>query len=361
MANALKALLRARRIYGHGDFVREYGSHASRLKSTAPPPSPATYHRWISGATTKAPRGHHQSVLESMFPGWTIAELFASEEDMAERLQPASSATRADALTPAVARELVTRDVSATGWGPGMMPPTYLDTQSRSSADTTELPASARKIGKRIATLAKELRLDPAEAVQLASLRGNIVDLDHRIDIDVDAEGRIRLVYRHELFNMSDLPVTKIPREQWFKHVHAPIEIEPIRVDHHRISIERGNQAHNLSKFACQISPAIQPGETGIVSYSCTGGRFVDEFYWQQDLFRFTRRLTIRLHQHGPFRMVNCNAEETQLTGATTSVTESLLWDFDEDGIVVTLARDYLRPSQSVTLRWEFDRGDRPA
>ncbi|WP_227981075.1 hypothetical protein [Nocardia spumae] len=38
------------------------------------------------------------------------------------------------------------------------------------------------------------------------------------------------------------------------------------------------------------------------------------------------------------------------------SATEDLLWHYDGDDIVVTLTRDYLRPNESVTLRWEIDR-----
>lgn len=37
--------------------------------------------------------------------------------------------------------------------------------------------------------------------------------------------------------------------------------------------------------------------------------------------------------------------------GSENSATEELIWD-DEGDDVLTLTRDYLRPNQSVTLRW---------
>ncbi len=39
--------------------------------------------------------------------------------------------------------------------------------------------------------------------------------------------------------------------------------------------------------------------------------------------------------------------------GSEASVTEGLLWDYDDHGVSLTLAADYLRPGQTVELRWD--------
>jgi hypothetical protein len=55
-------------------------------------------------------------------------------------------------------------------------------------------------------------------------------------------------------------------------------------------------------------------------------------------------------------RLVTCTAAEEYDDGSEISANDSLTWDYDESDIALTLTRDYLRPNQAVTLRWEVDR-----
>ncbi len=57
-----------------------------------------------------------------------------------------------------------------------------------------------------------------------------------------------------------------------------------------------------------------------------------------------------------PVDSVAAALQAKEPNGLINSATEDLLWDYDGDDIVVTLTRDYLRPNESVTLRWEIDR-----
>lgn len=123
--------------------------------------------------------------------------------------------------------------------------------------------------------------------------------------------------------------------------------------DSHRLAIQRIHDTANLSKFACQISPAIQPGEAVEIGYTCDGGRFVDKLYWRQGIHRYTRRFAINLRHAAAGNLMSCSAVEEHADGAENSATEDLTWDSDSGDVVVTFAREYLRPNQSVTLRWE--------
>jgi hypothetical protein len=69
-------------------FSAEYDRAAmtvdTRLSGSAP--SRPQLHRWLSGALTKLPHPDHCRVLEAMFPGWTVRQLFEpyeGEDDLA--------------------------------------------------------------------------------------------------------------------------------------------------------------------------------------------------------------------------------------------------------------------------------------
>jgi hypothetical protein len=113
----------------------------------------------------------------------------------------------------------------------------------------------------------------------------------------------------------------------------------------------------NLAKFACLVSPAIQPGESAVVGYVCEGGQFVSDHYWQQTASRYIRQLSIRLRHRGARQLASCTASEEYPDGAQNSATEALEWDEDEGDVVLTLRRELLLPNQVLTLRWDVDRG----
>jgi hypothetical protein len=53
---------------------------------------------------------------------------------------------------------------------------------------------------------------------------------------------------------------------------------------------------------------------------------------------------------------VRCTAIEEHPDGAANSADADLVWDFEGDDVVITLTREYLRPNQAVTLRWDVPR-----
>ena len=110
------------------------------------------------------------------------------------------------------------------------------------------------------------------------------------------------------------------------------------------------------AKFAVQLSPPLQPGDSTTLSYTCSGGQFVSDHYWRQALPRYTRHFTIRLRHRGAGQLASCTALEEHPDGAENTANEDLLWDYDGDDVLVTLTRDYLRPNQAMTLRWEVRR-----
>ncbi|WP_051047454.1 hypothetical protein [Nocardia asiatica] len=362
---ALKLLLQEQHLHAYPDFVAEYKKHAAALcnpgDTASPPPSRSQYFKWLNGTVNRMPRAHHCRVLESMFPGWTAGKLLAQADSIDNpRLQRgAPHQFGTGRLADAVANALLTRDASLTGWGLPKLPAAQPPARSATvQFDHPDLPAHTRQIGKRLAALAQVLRLDETEIVQMAGLIGNVVELEHRIILTIDANGSAHLAYTHEMFNMSEAPLTRIPRQLWFEYTQpGGLHIEPLRRGQHEVAIERTHDAGSLAKFVCQVSPAIQPGETGTVGYTCTGGRFVTSHYWHQDIGRYTRRFSIDVRQAG-CRLVSCSGEEVVPSGNKHGAAESLLWDHDDNGIAITLTRDHLRPNQSVTVRWEIMRDE---
>jgi hypothetical protein len=235
-----------------------------------------------------------------------------------------------------------------------------------STADTLPAPISAheidgadqvaRELGQKLVGLQKVLRLSDDEVRLIAGVSGHVIELELKLDIGIAEDGSATLSYRHELFNMTSKPVTRLTRELWFEYTTGDISIVPINNGDRRIAIQRVHDTPNLAKFACQISPAIQPGDSAVVSYICNGGQFLDHLYWRQSLPRYTRHLTMSLRHRGAGLLTSCTAIEEHPDGSENSASEELLWDYDGDDIAVTLTRDYLRPNQAMTLRWDIAR-----
>lgn len=74
----LKALLAERYLQPYPTFCREYEKVARRIDPAlvATAPGREQYQRWLSGQVKTTPHPHHCRVLERMFPGRTVAELF---------------------------------------------------------------------------------------------------------------------------------------------------------------------------------------------------------------------------------------------------------------------------------------------
>jgi hypothetical protein len=184
-------------------------------------------------------------------------------------------------------------------------------------------------------------------------LAGNVIDLDLEILIDIGEDGWARLTHRHELLNLTKRPVCRVVRELWFEHTHGPLVITPLDEHDRRVVIQRIHDAANFAKFACQISPAIQPGESAVVRFTCEDGRFVSDHHWRQLLPRFTRHLMIRICHRRARRLVNCTAFEEHPDGSENSIAERLTWDYENTDVAITLTCEGLTSNQAVTLRWE--------
>lgn len=211
----------------------------------------------------------------------------------------------------------------------------------------------ARSLGRQLLELQRVLRLSDDEAAQLATLAGNIVELSMNIDLDIDPDGWSRLTYRHQLLNLSDKPMARLSREVWFENTRNRLSIEPISDPDRRVMIQRIHDTANLSTFAYQISPPIQPGETATVGCICEGGQFLTDHYWRQLIPRYTRHYTLRVRHQKARQLLRCWATEEDPNGSETSAEDGLVWDYDGDDVVMTLTRDHLRPNQALTLRWD--------
>jgi hypothetical protein len=171
--------------------------------------------------------------------------------------------------------------------------------------------------------------------------------------IDIDAEGWASVTYCHQILNLTSRPMKRMTREQWFETTSGPLTIDPRPGSDRKVHIQRIHDTPSMAKFACQFSPAIEPGEVAMVSYASRGGRFVHDHYWRQSIPRYTRYFTLNIRHRRVAMLLNCTALEEHIDGSETSAIEDLVCG-DEDGdALITLTRDYLQPGQAVTLRWE--------
>ncbi|RZU49060.1 hypothetical protein EV385_0795 [Krasilnikovia cinnamomea] len=79
----LKLLLTERHLQSYPAFCREYERVARRIDAalSAGAPGREQYQRWLSGRIRTKPHPDHCRVLERMFPGRTVAELFSLPPD----------------------------------------------------------------------------------------------------------------------------------------------------------------------------------------------------------------------------------------------------------------------------------------
>lgn len=96
----LKVLLTERHMQPYPAFCREYEKVARRVDPAlaATAPGREQYQRWLSGRVKTKPHPHHCRVLERMFPGRTVMELFTpsspSEQDEAQDEESATKRRR---------------------------------------------------------------------------------------------------------------------------------------------------------------------------------------------------------------------------------------------------------------------------
>jgi hypothetical protein len=101
MVPALKTLLRENHLHEYQVFATEYRrvTRELELPRSAEPPSKAAYYHWLSGQMKGLPQGYHCLVLEQMFSGWTVKQLFACGGTRRPR---AAGSGLLDSIMPAV-------------------------------------------------------------------------------------------------------------------------------------------------------------------------------------------------------------------------------------------------------------------
>ena len=373
----LKELLVIRHWQKYETFCAEYervaGNVDKRLRATQP--SRAQYYRWLSGHLKAGlPYPDACRVLEAMFPGHAAQELFRVRPIEARAQREATGGPESDPrdnetrlLASLIDGGLTSRDANpgTRDWGASpdelatWRPPASSEAIPPPLSDVAENardPSSdtARTIARRLVALQQRERIPQAELRILGGLAGRIVDLDARLEIEIDVDGWSTVTVHQLLLNLTDRPVARFVREMWFEHTRGAPSITPTtRTDGRQMTIKPVHNVPSMTKFACQLSPPVRPGETGVIGYVCHGGRFVSDHYWRQSFPRYTRRFTMTLRHRGVRPLVHCGAMEEHPDGSEDSSANDLVWDHDGDDVVLTHTRDYLQPNQAVTVRWE--------
>ncbi|MGH3669696.1 MAG: hypothetical protein ACRDSH_03525 [Pseudonocardiaceae bacterium] len=239
----LKVLLQNRHLQTHRAFCREYDRVAAKADPTLRGgwPSKAQFYRWLSGELVGLPYPDHCRVLESMFPGWKVDQLFqlhdggidfipepTGPQKAASTVHPPSSAdqnsTGITAVLRSIEQGLESPAVGQAGWG------SHLPSKSRTiSSPKTTFPltvglpgpeveeAPAQRIARSLAAVSKRLRLPETEVAQLAKLAGHVVELDLTCSIDIDNAGWSTVTCSHQLLNLTNRPIKRLMTELWFE------------------------------------------------------------------------------------------------------------------------------------------------
>ncbi|MBT8225254.1 MAG: hypothetical protein HKP61_09235 [Dactylosporangium sp.] len=358
----LKTLLRQRHWQTYRTFKIEYDRIAQDIDADliGTWPSRAQLHRWLSGELKGLPYPDHCRILEAMFPGWNAEQLFQTvPADDAAGSDPVSDEgagrTPTNPLIEAITAGLATPEADHQVWGP-VAPGSSAGTLAAIDPDvvTGDGDQSAYTLGRRLVALGRVLRLDAHEINQLATLAGNVVNLALDVTLDIAADDTATITYRHKLLNLSSRPLTRVPHELWFEQTSGALRITPVSPRGHTITVRRVDQAPNLANFACHLQPPVQPGDTVTVEFACSGPKF-EQRYWRQCMMRYIRHLNIHVISASS-RLTSYSAVEDHTDGSQTDVTDSIICDDDGPDARLTVARDYLRPSQYVTLRWDIAR-----
>jgi hypothetical protein len=102
----LKALLQQRHMQTHSAFCREYDKVALNVDRALKGgwPSRAQFYRWLSGDLIGLPYVDHCRVLEKMFPGWKVDQLFQTHDGGIDFIpEPPSSPQNKPAIQSAAA------------------------------------------------------------------------------------------------------------------------------------------------------------------------------------------------------------------------------------------------------------------
>jgi hypothetical protein len=338
----LKALLKLRHWQKLGTFAHQWNKVAktidSRLVGTCP--AHAQFYRWLGGNIRRMPHPDACRILEAMFPGWTVQQLFRPVRTSRDALQStliAKSDSNENAVIPA--RQL--RDPGATG---------------------EEAWAKVWDVRSKIANLdllsdgGKPLGMSRREFEGLARLTGRVVELDTVITVDISDDGHAVVEYDRLILNLMDRPVSSLSWGIWFKYAYDKLSIMASGSRSHNTKIIVKHDTVNLAKFATLVSPSISPGSTARISYSCHGGLFTDNLYWRQSIPWDVRHFTLTVRQRVSDELLSCRAMEELPDGSERSAMDGLTWDTADGCHTVRVTRDYLERNQAITISWELDR-----
>ncbi|MCY7341674.1 MAG: hypothetical protein LH603_07455 [Pseudonocardia sp.] len=349
----LRALARQRHWQKYETFSREFEKAARAVDPalSGSGPSRAQLHRWMSGQLKGLPYPDACRILEKMFEGETAGKLF-------ERYVPEGAereAARPDEFTGEIVQNIESglTDPEAThaSWGQRRSGPGR-PAADRASADLQNVPFPER-LARKVTGLGHVLRWPPDEIAEIASLAGQLVDLSLTVDLHIAADGICTVTYRYQSLNLTDRAVQRAPRDLWFQHSRGKLQLTALREGTTKNAIQRIHTADNMAKFACQLSPPIEPGEARVFGYTCTGAEFQKDWYWRQAFARYTREYTLRVRHVGLRECAGITATEELPDGTESLAQESVAWDYDGDDVIMTFTRDHLQPNQYATLRWE--------
>lgn len=173
----LKVLLTERHMQPHPVFCREYEKAARRIDPAlvATAPGREQYQRWLSGRVKTKPHPHHCRVLERMFPGRSVMELFSSHN------QPAKDETPLEKEDATKRRHLFEFGGAAMAgvlfdrlWTEPARMHEALDTTTVSRVRLADLQGAAASLGMRVVrvpptTLVDETLMGFRETRQLSS------------------------------------------------------------------------------------------------------------------------------------------------------------------------------------------------
>lgn len=356
----LKALLKVRHWQKLDTFAHQWDRVAKTIDSrlVGSCPAHAQFYRWLSGRIRSMPHPDACRILEAMFPGWTVQQLFRPVRTSRSVLQPTSSGKPEDNENT-VTHAQRSRDLGTGGaenWDAGWFniakPSAFRDGENLSLVDALDGPY--RVIAKKL----ENLGISTRELDILAQLTGRVVELNTAIKIDISSEGHAIVEYDRLILNLMERPVSSLSWDIWFKHAYEKVSIVTNGSCSRNTRITVKHDTFNLAKFATVVSPSVSSGDTAHISYSCYGGLFTDSLYWRQNCPRDVCHFALTVRQHVSNNLLSCTAVEELPDGSERSAMEGLTWDTnDNDGYhTVRVTRDYLERNQAITISWELER-----
>ena len=365
----LKALLKVRHWQKRDTFAQQWDDVAKTIndKLVGSCPEHAQFYRWLRGNIRTMPNPDACRILEAMFPSWTVQQLFQPVQVKRSELLQLSRATNPggrmilDTLIQRIrdpgpydggawTKNRDARIPIATQAGLGLI------SHGRNSASDLGMNSFESQIGEKLILLGQRLRMSRGELESIAQLTDHVIELDTAITIDISVDGKAIVEFDRLILNLMDHPISRLSWDIWFKHTYTNVNVTPGANNSRNARIAVMHDTANLAKFATVMSPPVESGDTARLSYICHGGLFTDSLYWRRNIPRHTRHFTMTVRHCSPNRLMGCTATEEFPDGSERSAMECMSWDTRDGVHIFHLTRDYLRPGQAMTLRWEIEK-----